>query len=141
MYSSGLYLCLMKRDLGKQRGFSVVELLVSIALFAVIVPTLSTALATLSALNNRARDLTLISIIAENKIESLRSIGYNSVPPGTVDFTSELPTEVAAPKSASYTVTQNSGYRTVDITVSYKDYRRTREVRYRSIISETGVGQ
>ena len=73
-------------------------MLVALALFAIIIPALTLGLSTLTQINNRARDLTLISIIAENKIESLRSIGYNSVAVGTSTFTSELPSEIAGPK-------------------------------------------
>lgn len=128
----------MKTD---QRGFSIVELLVSITLFAIFIPTLTLGLSTLTQLNNRARDLTLISIIAENKIESLRSIGYNAVGTGTVSFTSELPSEIASPKSASYTVTQGSGIKTIDVSIQYTDYRKSKTINYKSVISETGVGQ
>lgn len=125
----------------KQRGFTLVEMLVSLTLFAILIPALTLGVSTLTQLNNRARDLTLISIVAENKIESLRSVGYNSVAVGTTDFSNELPQELASPKSASFTVTQNAGTKTIDVTVSYTDYRRLSTIRYKSLISETGVGQ
>jgi prepilin-type N-terminal cleavage/methylation domain-containing protein len=123
------------------RGFTVVEMLLTLAIFAVVVPAVAIGIATLTSLNNRARDLTLISIIAENKIESLRSLGYNSVSTGTATFTSELPAELASPKSASMTVTQNTGYKTVDVSITYNDNKRARTTTYKSIISETGIGQ
>ncbi len=122
-------------------GFTVVEVLVAITLCAVIIPALTVGLNTLVALNNRARDLTLISIIAENKIESLRSIGYNSVNAGSATFTTDLPQTIGSPKSATANVTQNTGYKTIDITITYQDSGRQRSVLYKSIVSETGVGQ
>lgn len=128
----------MKRDQG---GFTIVEMLVALALFAILIPALALGVSTLTQLNNRARDLTLISIIAENKIESLRSIGYNSIAAGTTSFSSELPAELASPKSASYTVTQGTGIKTIDVTISYADYKKTKTINYKSIVSETGVGQ
>jgi prepilin-type N-terminal cleavage/methylation domain-containing protein len=124
-----------------QKGFTVVEMLITLALFAVMIPAISLGIGSLISINNRARDLTLVSILAENKIESLRSVGYNSVPVGTTVFTSELPRELASPKSATYVVTQQTGYRTVDVNVTYTDNKRSRSTNYRSIISETGVGQ
>lgn len=116
-------------------------MLVALALFAIIIPSLTLGLSTLTQINNRARDLTLISIIAENKIESLRSIGYNSVAVGTSTFTSELPPEIAGPKVATLTVTQGTGQKVIDVSIQYTDYRKSRTITYKSIISETGVGQ
>lgn len=122
-------------------GFTVVELLVTLALFGILIPTLTLGIGTLTQLNNRTRDLTLISIIGENKIESLRSLGYNSIPNGTVDFSSELPAELAGPKSASYEVAESTGIKTVTVSITYRDYRKPRTITYKSYISETGVGQ
>lgn len=124
-----------------QGGFTIVEMLVAMTLFAIIIPALTLGLSTLTQLNNRARDLTLISIIAENKIESLRSIGYNSVAIGTTTFTNELPPEIASPKVATLTVTQGTGKKEIDISIQYTDYRKSRTITYKSIIGETGVGQ
>ena len=126
---------------GNQKGFTVVEMLITLALFAILIPTLTLGVSTLTQLNNRARDLTLISIIAENKIESLRSIGYNSIVVGTTTFTSELPAELASPKTATYVVAQGTGIKTIDVTISYSDYKKVKTVTYKSIVSETGVGQ
>ena len=119
----------------------MVEILVAITIFALVIPALSLGLSTLTQINNRARDLTLISIIAENKVESLRSIGYNSVLVGSSTFTSELPSEISSPKSATLTVSQATGYKTIDISILYTDFRSPKTITYKSIISETGVGQ
>lgn len=129
----------MKRQ--HQGGFTIVEVLLAITISAVVIPALTVGLNTLVALNNRARDLTLVSIIAENKIESLRSIGYNSVAIGASTFTTDLPQTIGSPKSATVTVAQNTGYKTIDINITYRDFGRQRTVLYKSIIGETGVGQ
>lgn len=126
----------------QDEGFTIVELLLAIAMFAIIVPALIIGITNLTAINNRARDLALVNMIAQNKIEMLRSAGYNSIPTGTTDFSSELPATLASPKSASYTVANPSaGIKEVSITISYKDYQRTKTVPYKSIVSEIGVGQ
>ena len=123
-------------------GFTVVELLVAITLFALIIPAMASGINNLTVLNNRAKDLALASLIAEYKIETLRSIGYNSVAVGTTDFSSSLPNTLASPKSATYTVTNpSSGIKQVVVTISYKDYSRTTTKSYTTIISELGVGQ
>lgn len=126
----------------KQQGFTIIELLLAIAMFAIVVPSLTVGITNLIVINNRSRDLALVNMLAQNKIEQLRSKGYNSVPTGTVSFTSELPATLGNPRSGSYTITNPSGgIKEVNITISYKDYRNTKTLQYRTIISEIGVGQ
>lgn len=126
----------------QEKGFTIVELLLAIAMFGIIVPAIILGITNLTSINNRARDLALVNMLAQNKVEMLRSAGYNSLPASTVNFTSELPVTLASPKDASYTVTNPSpGIKEVSITISYKDYQQTKTVRYKSIISEIGVGQ
>lgn len=123
-------------------GFTVIEILLAVAMFAVIVPALTVGITNLKAINNRARDLALVNMLAQNKVELLRSAGYNSVTAGTVSFSSELPSTLASPKSASYTVTDSTpGIKEISVSISYKDYQQTKTVNYKSLISEIGVGQ
>ncbi len=125
-----------------QVGFTVVELVISIVLMGFIIPAVAIGMTNLAVINNRARDLVLANAIAQNKIESLRSIGYNSVPISTVSFTTSLPVSMGSPKSASYTVTQKSaGLKQVDISISYSEYKTTHTLAYRTYIYELGVGQ
>lgn len=126
----------------RSAGFTIVEVLIALGLFAIVVPLFTVAITSLTAINNRARDLTLANMVAQNKIEILRSAGYNSISEGTVDFTSELPSTLAEPRSASYEVTAPAtGVKAVSVTISYKDYKNTNTVQYETIISELGVGQ
>jgi prepilin-type N-terminal cleavage/methylation domain-containing protein len=118
-------------------GFTIIEILISLAVFALAVPAISISIRNLIVLNNRARDLALINIIASNKAEQVRSAGFNSLTAGTVDFSGELSSEIASPKTASYTVTIPSS----GINVSYRDYNKTRSLSYKTIVSELGVGQ
>jgi len=125
-----------------QSGFTVVELVVTIVIMGVIIPAIAMALTNLSVINYRARDLTLTNMAAQSKIESLRSIGYNSVNTGTTSFTNELPSTLGSPKSASYTVTTPQiGIKQVDVSISYTEYKFTKNVAFRTYISELGVGQ
>jgi Tfp pilus assembly protein PilV len=125
-----------------QTGFTVVELVVSIVVAGIIIPSVALALNNLAAINHRARDQALANTIAQNKVETLRSIGYNSVSTGTVNFSSELPGSMGSPRSASYTVsTPATGEKQIDVNISYTDYGSARAVTYRTYISELGVGQ
>ena len=123
-------------------GFTIVELLIAMALMGILVPSISIGLTNLTVINNRARSLVLANMIAQNKIETLRSIGYNSIALGTTTFTSELPSTLGGTKSADYTVTSpQTGLKQVDVNISFNDYTSTRSVTFRTYVSELGVGQ
>lgn len=126
----------------KQSGFTVIEVLIGIALFGIIMPSIIMAAVGIAQLNDRAADLTLANIIAERKIESLRSAGYNSLNLQTVSFEGELSSSFTAPRTASYTITSPAtGVKQIDISISYRDGSQTRSLTFNSRISELGVAQ
>lgn len=123
-------------------GFTIIELLISLAIIAVVLPALALGINSLTVLNNRTRDLTLTNLIAENKAEELRSSGFNSLSEGVTDFTNELPAELAAPRSATYSVSNPTpGIIEIDISITYQDYGDPRTQLYKTAVSELGVGQ
>ena len=125
-----------------ESGFTIIEILISLAILGVVIPTIATGINTLTVLNNRTRDLTLTNLSAENKAEKLRNQGFNSLDDGTFDFSSELPTELASPKSGTYTISNTEpGIKEITINISYRDYGNTRTLHYKTIVSELGVGQ
>lgn len=125
-----------------EQGFTMIELLVAIAIFGIIIPTLTVGVNGLITINHRARNLTITNIVAENKIEELRSAGFNSLNVGTYTFTSELPAELSKPRSATYQITNpTAGINNITVTISYWDYNRTKTVVYKTVVSELGVGQ
>jgi len=122
-------------------GFTILELVVTIALIGLIIPTIFLTTNSLLVINKRSRNIALVNIAAENKIESLRSSGYNSIANGVSSFTNELPNELSKPKSATLNVVTAGGKKTIDITISFQDANKQRSVQYKTYISETGVGQ
>lgn len=125
-----------------QSGFTVVELLITIGMCGVIIPSLALGLSALSVYNNRARDLALVNMLAQNKMEVLRSSGFNSLSDGVVTFTSDLPNTLSSPKSATYTVSSEAvNVKKISIAITYKDYNQSRTITYESLISELGLGQ
>ncbi len=129
--------------LGKiSTGFTIIELLVAIGIFGIVMPTLASGVNNLIVANNRARDLSLANMIAENKAEQLRNAGYNSLSPGTISFSGELPVELAAPRTGNYVISRPTpGLAEIVINVSYKDYSQIKTLQYKTIVSELGVGQ
>src|SRR6266404_5943933 len=86
-------------------GFTIAELVITIVIMGIIIPAVALALTNLSVINYQARDLALSNMLAQNKVETLRSTGYNGIALGTQSFSSELPANMGSPKSASYTIT------------------------------------
>lgn len=123
------------------RGVTVVEILATIAVFALVIPSLYGSVVFLNILNRRAELLTQMNVLAENKLESLRSQGYNTVAVGITDFTTELPSNYQDPKSAQYDVTEVDGLKTVEVQLTVTDRGKTYTHTYSSIIGELGVAQ
>lgn len=126
----------------KQVGFTVIEVLIGIGLFGVIMPSIIIGVVGVSRLNDRAADLTRANVIAEEKIESLRSAGYNALNDGTTNFESELEPTFTKPRSAVYTIsTPSPGIKHIEVSIQYTDQGTSRTLSYRSIITELGVAQ
>jgi prepilin-type N-terminal cleavage/methylation domain-containing protein len=126
----------------KQSGFTIVELVVTIVILALSVPVMASLVNLLSSLNDRARDMAQIHALTEHKIEALRSMGFTTLTNGTTNFTSELSSSIAAPRSATYTISSaSSSVKQIDVSVSYNDHGTTRTLSYRTYIGELGVGQ
>jgi prepilin-type N-terminal cleavage/methylation domain-containing protein len=125
-----------------QKGFTIVELVVTIVVAGFIIPAVALALTNLSVVNKIARDKTLANMLVQNKAETLRSAGYNSLSDGTTSFVSELPNTIGSPRSASYTISSpTTSIKQVDITISFTEYHNSKSLSFRTYISELGVGQ
>ncbi len=124
------------------KGFTVVELMLGIAVFAIVTPAIIQSVISLNGLNDRASDLTYANIIAENKIESLRSDGYNALVDGTYDFSADLPASFTPPRIASYTISSPvTGVKDLLVSIQYTDDGVDRILEYKSSIGELGVSQ
>lgn len=132
----------MKRLKSNQKGFTLVELLVAIAVGAIVTGSLSQVVTSYVHTAQRGRYLNLANSYVEAKVEALRNQGYNSLSTGTTSLTSELPTQLPPSRSGSMTVASPSGgIKQVDISVSYKDQGQTNSYSYTTYIGELGVGQ
>jgi len=123
-------------------GFTIVELLVSIAVAAIVTASLSQVVTSYVHVAQRGRYLNLANSYAEAKVEALRNTGYNGINVGTTNISAELPSQLPRSRSASMTVSSPStGLKQVDITLTYKDQAQTNTLAYTTYIGELGVGQ
>jgi prepilin-type N-terminal cleavage/methylation domain-containing protein len=126
----------------KQAGFTLVEILVSLAVAGIVIMSLNQVVTTYVHLSQRGRYLNLANSYIEARVEALRNTGYNSLATGTTSLTSSLPAQLPPSRSAWMTVTTPSGgIKQIDLTISYKDQGQNNTYRYTTYIGELGVGQ
>lgn len=126
----------------KQDGYMIVELLVTLIVGGILILSLNSIVSSHTYLTQRGRDLSVANSFAEQKFESARSIGYLGLTIGTTDITSELPSELKAPRSATQTITsQSSALKKVYISITYSEQGTPRSSTYAGYIGELGVGQ
>lgn len=125
-----------------QAGFTIVELIVSIVVLAILVAGINSIYLSHLTESHRVRNLSIVNSFVENKIEALRSAGFLNVSDGTTDISDELPADLWSPKSASLQITSaESGLKDVYLTVNYSDGGTNRTFNYQTYLGELGVGQ
>lgn len=123
-------------------GFTLVELLVSIAVGAILIGSLNAVVTSYLHLSQRGRYLSLANEYVESKVEAIRNGGYNALAPGSYSLTSELPSGLPQSRSGQMQVGNPSGgLKQIDITVSYNDQGLSNSYSYTTYIGELGVGQ
>lgn len=126
----------------EQGGFTLVEIMVTIVVAAVVIGSLSQVTTSFLHVSQRGRYLNLANSFIEGKVEALRNQGFNSLSTGTTSLTSSLPSQLPPGSTASMTITSpSSGLDQVDLTVTYKDQGQTYSYGYTTYIGELGVGQ
>jgi prepilin-type N-terminal cleavage/methylation domain-containing protein len=126
----------------REKGFTIVELLVSMVVVAILIVSINSIYLTHLAQSHKARSLILVNSFVENKVEALRSAGFLSITDGTIDISNELPSDLNAPKSASLQVSSaESGLKSATVSVTYNDNGAPRTYSYQTYVGELGVGQ
>jgi prepilin-type N-terminal cleavage/methylation domain-containing protein len=130
------------RPSGSQAGFTLVELLVAIAVGAIVTMSLTQVVTSYLHVSQRGRYLYTANSFVEAKTEGLRNQGYNAIPTGTTDITAQLPSQLPPSRSATMIVSSPAtGLKQIDITVTYKDNGLTNSYAYTTYMGELGVGQ
>jgi prepilin-type N-terminal cleavage/methylation domain-containing protein len=128
----------------KNSGFSLVEIVVALAIIGIMIVSLANLFIAIGVLQRQNRNLTLATRIAESKIEGLRNNHYNALAPSPppIDFTNELPDELAEPRSAIVTISEPTpGIKRLDITISYREGLQTKTIRLSSLLGNIGIAQ
>jgi len=131
----------MKKRGVDSKGLTIVELLVTIAVAAVVTTSLNAVVTNFIHTGQSGRYLNLANSWVEAKVEALRNQGYAAISTGTTSLTSSLPSQLPPKSTASMTVSAPSaGLEQVDITVNYYD-QGNKSYSYTTYIGELGVGQ
>lgn len=130
----------MKRDEG---GFTLIELIVTIVVTGLIIIAITTLFITIERTQHRTQLLETATRAGEQQIEALRNNNYNSLTAGsTIDFTDDLPASLPSPRSGTVAVSEpTEGVKRVDVTVSYRDGSKTKDIKLSSLIGQLGIGQ
>jgi type II secretory pathway pseudopilin PulG len=126
-----------------QSGITIVELIITIVAFGFIASGIATLMLNVIGVQRQASNLQVATRAAQTEVESLRNDNYDSLTDGqNVDFTTSLPGTLPAPKTGSVAITEpTAGIKRVDVTVSYTDDGRTRNVELSSLIGVIGISQ
>lgn len=130
-----------------QRGFTVLEVVVTITVAGFIMIGLSVMMTNLYAVSDKSRDLILVNSTAEDKFEDLRSSTFLGLSDGTYDFTTELPTSLGEPRSATYTIADSAlinvgtAVKEITMTITYTNRGSASTYEYSGYVGELGVGQ
>lgn len=125
----------------KQRGVTLIELVVACAVMGIAFLTVADLFITVASLNRQARNLARVTTLAQQQIEGLRNISYNSIPTGATSFASSLPSNLGSPKTATTTVTETvaGNLKHVDILVTWYEGHTPKRVELDTDIAVRGV--
>lgn len=125
-----------------EAGFTIVELLVSLIVGSILVGAVHIVYTNQLSLSQQQRDTVIANAFIEAKVEAVRSKGYLATPIGTTDISSELPSELSVPRSASMVVSAHTdAVKKVVLNITFNLQGRVQSYSYTTYLGELGVGQ
>lgn len=125
-----------------QSGFTLIELIVTASFVASLAILTVEVFISVGKTNRLARNLSIATQLAQQKIEMDRNAGYNAIP-ASENFSSLLPTNFGAPKSAIATFSDLSpvqpGLKQLDVIVSWKDSGNIKTVKVTTLVTQRGI--
>lgn len=126
----------------RQAGFTIVELLVTIAIIGITTASLSSLFISIRNVQRQTLYVDTATRAAQREIETLRNDNYASLTPGqTINFTSQLPGSLPNATGTAQVSQPAADLRRVDVTVSYRDGSSQRSVQLSSLIGVIGITQ
>lgn len=130
-------------------GFTVVELLVMLAVLVIVFTTFASSFSTIQTINKKAADVNTANQIAFAKVQEYENKPYsnlpNTVPQGSLiqveDFTASLPSTLQKPRSAIvYINTVSSTLKQIVVDVEYGDSTEQKHIlEYTDFIQKNGL--
>jgi prepilin-type N-terminal cleavage/methylation domain-containing protein len=126
-----------------KKGFSIVELVVAIALLGGLAASASSFVLGINNIQKRVKHRESALRTAQNQMETLRNEKYNTLENGVdIDFTSSLPDDLPPNKSGTVSVSEPmAGIKRVDVVVSYQDGNTPHTVKLSSLIGQIGLSK
>lgn len=129
-----------------QRGFTIIELVVTIAFVGVVILSLTNLFVYLRQTNRSANNYTIASQVAQQLIEKYRNTPYSSITVGSTDVTAATLgpyPSLSTPRSATVQVVEvdSDGLKQVNVSISYKDRTGTKNVQMSTLVSYKGINR
>lgn len=132
--------------LNRTGGFTIIELVVTMAFMGIVIVSVSGLYVSLRQTNRAANNYTIAVQVAQQMVEKFRNTPYSNIAAGTTDVTSTYLTaypSLLTPRSATTTVTvvDANGLKQLDVAVSYMDRTGVKNVQLSTLISNKGVNR
>lgn len=125
-----------------QSGFTVPELVVTILFLGAVALTISQLFIAIGNTQERTNRLESASHAAQTEIEALRNNNYSQLQNGqAIDFTDKLPSNLPSGTGTVQVSEPTAGLKRVDVTVSYLDNGKQKDVKLSSLIGVIGISQ
>ena len=130
----------MSRE-GSDTGFTMVELLVTIVVLAIVAGGISLLFSSIQYVQAAGSYQRTATLAAQREIESLRTSNYTALTAGqTINFSSELAASLPGPATGTATISEPvSGVKRADVVISYKFHGQTKNIKVSSLIGEIGI--
>lgn len=127
-----------------QAGFTLVELIITATFVAAAGLAIVSLFITIGKLSTQSRNLSIVTAIAEQKLETYRNAPFTAIPLGTPaeTFTGSLPANLGTPKSAVANVaTVQSDLKKVDVVVTWYEGTKQKQIRMSTLVAKTGINR
>jgi prepilin-type N-terminal cleavage/methylation domain-containing protein len=138
------------RHLHRNRGFTVIELLITLLVVGIVFLSFTTTFAAVSNISQKGSDIALASQAAFGKLQEYENLNYNSLPNTTPtgslqqveDFSASVPSNLESPRSGLvYINTSSNTLKQVVVRVTFGSGPTQRYIEYTTFIQKQGLGR